>query len=658
MWGPEVVYRNTTYQYRFHHDGRRWDRDGSTLFFDCKKVGDSRDAWVGLISDTGTVSPYNTGSADDAAWLQQGVANVNPGNQHHPAERTTNGVPSTSYRTNRFHRTGTHNMPVYIPNQAPRGSTFKIAFFQGSNGNVELSNNGHIGTVYVAPVPDAPPKPTIAWGPTRNQVRIEFPANTHDGSDRIYSYGVEIRRLKPDDTFTNWGWAASVNQGTGTLSALVQNLQPSTHYQVRVFARARLSELGDAIYYGPASDELGFTTRSVLDPDPPTGFRAHQVYYNRAEVRWWAPSHVGHSPLTRYTIHARRWTGSAWTAWGHSANVAPDAGSHLVTQYCSGGGSHSYCPSANLVDFEPGTYYQLRIAARNNIGNTNSTARDSAWTELLEIQTISPVPVAPNKPTISELRHDSVRVHWEPLTNDGAERIYSWGVQRREPDGSGGLTDWEWAANANANQTSVVVRNLTPSTIGNNAVTQHYQVRVFARARTCDSDTCPTFWSPASDERGFNMRTREPTAPDAPTLSNPQSTPEEGTTIDVSWMPPEWLGETDSINHYDVYVQVDGSWHESLPRTPPRGNDTSPLTLTGYTVKSGDTNTAHVLAPGTEYRVRVRAVSRVVHQNGNVEHLLGAWSGPSSFAETLPGAPGRPLRPRYLASAQPQPARS
>ena len=54
----------------------------------------------------------------------------------------------------------------------------------------------------------------------------------------------------------------------------------------------------------------------------------------------------------------------------------------------------------------------------------------------------------------------------------------------------------------------------------------------------------------------------------------------------------------------------------------------------------------HDLEPGTEYRVRVRAVNRVDNTDGTLkEHLVGRWSNPSSFLETLPGAPGAPAAP-------------
>ena len=207
-----------------------------------------------------------------------------------------------------------------------------------------------------------------------------------------------------------------MDHGEGTLTRTVTGLEPSSSYHLRVWARAKMWP-GGRTYYSANSEPLGFQTRPVADPDPPTGFRAQQVFYNRAEVRWWAPPHTGHGPLSRYTIHARKWTGSDWTAWGNAGNPHANATSHTVTGYCEGG-SFSGCDSSQFVNFEPGTHYQLRIAARSRSGSSD---RDSAWSEIHGIQTISPVPVAPNKPRISELRHDSVRVSWDSLTNDGAD---------------------------------------------------------------------------------------------------------------------------------------------------------------------------------------------------------------------------------------------
>ena len=261
------------------------------------------------------------------------------------------------------------------------------------------------------------------------------------------------------------------------------------------------------------------------------------------------------------------------------------------------------------------------------------------------------MPVAPNKPRISELKATSVKVHWDSLTNDGAEHVRSWGIQTRQPVAGGGFTNWETVGYGSRDDRSVLLEDLTASTLsGQNVTASHYQVRVFARAQTdtCGQDQCQRFWSPSSDERGFNMRTLQPTAPAAPTLSNPQTMPQR---IDVSWSAPDWLGQQGAILHYDVQVRVGNAWHESRPRTPPRGNDTSTLTLTGYekgtadcTLQEGST-TVCALEPGTEYRVRVRAVGRGLDAMGNQVHRVGPWSAPSSFLETLPGAPGAPDAP-------------
>ena len=405
-----------------------------------------------------------------------------------------------------------------------------------------------------------------------------------------------------------------------------------------MWARAKMWS-GGRTYYSANSEPLGFQTRSPLDPDPPTGFRAQQIFYNRAEVRWWAPSHTGHGPLSRYTIHARRWDAenSRWTAWGNAGNPNANASSYTVTGYCDGG-SHSWCPAENFANFEPGTHYQLRIEARNRIGTDDSTVRGSAWSEILSIQTISPVPVAPDKPRISELEATSVKVHWDSLTNDGADEVYSWAVQTRQPKQGGGFTEWTTMESPNHDDQSavqsVVLTGLTPSTYNHNTdqyQASHYQVRVWARARTCD--TCKIFYSPGSDERGFDMRTLGPSAPEAPVLSNPQTQPQR---IDVTWQPPDWMGQTGTINHDDVYVLADGTWHDSRPKA----STATSLELAGY----HDGTTERALQPGTDYRVRVRGVGREV-VDGTVTHYVGAWSAPSGFLETLPGALGAPDAP-------------
>ena len=321
-------------------------------------------------------------------------------------------------------------------------------------------------------------QPTIAWGATRNSVRIEFPANDHDGSDFIVSYGVQTRRLQANGQWTDWGTVAGANHGEGTRSVLISGLQPSTDYQVRVFARAKMWS-GGRTYWGPSGQAQGFRTHTELAPDPPWNTRAHKVYYNRAEVRWNAPSHHGRGPIQRYTIHARQQVGNAWTDWGWSANTNANARSHTVTGYCNGG-SHSGCPAEDFVPFDPQRVYQIRISARNQVGSP----LDSVWSEVVEIQTLHPVPVAPGGPRVSERTHNSVRVSWDGLTNDGAERIINWGIDRREEDDSAdGFTDWI-RVDRGAGARSVVLTGLTQD--------KAHQVRVFARARMRPGGQGPT----------------------------------------------------------------------------------------------------------------------------------------------------------------------
>ena len=531
--GPSVVYRGNTYDYEFTHHARR-KPSGSA---GCDSWGATIRAVIGLVSGTGTVSSYHQGSDDDAAWLNRRWNNVHPGEEGHPAEFTVSqaddstlvGRESTCYETERRHPTETHDMSVSIPANAPRGSTFKVAFFRWSGTRCDgtkvdtrsglgdrgwsagaLDENqvelGTVGTVTVAPVPDAADQPTIAWGPTRNSVRIEFEANDHDGSDFIVNYNVHLRRLQSNGTWTKWGGVGRVNHREGaTLSTVVSGLQPSTRYQVRVSPRAQMWS-GGQVYYGPNGPAVEFATHTELAPDPPTGLRAQQVYYNRAEVRWNAPGHVGVAPIARYTISARQQIGAGWSDWGWSANAAPGARSHTVTGYCSARGQ-SHCPAGSFVEFDPQRTYQIRVSARNQQGNT---PRDSAQSEIVEIQTIAVLTNAPGGPRVSQLTHNSVRVSWDAPTNDGAERIHNWGidVRRLKPDNT--WTDWS-RVNAGANARTIVRTGLEPDS--------DYQVRVFPRARMRPGGR--DHYGPATDSLDFRTRTEVPSAPDAPTALQP-----------------------------------------------------------------------------------------------------------------------------------------
>ena len=394
--GPAVVYPGNTYTYTFTHNSQRGGYKGTTV--NCKTTGRNHRVWVGLISGTGEVSGNSGRDSTDAAWLSTDTEVA----VTQADDSTLVGKNSVTYLTKSVHRSESDDMSVYVPNNAPRGSTFHVAFFDGNGGKVETRSGlasgpdgsidhgwglrgseqvelGTVGTVTVAPVPDQPAKPRldpdngVGWGPTRNSVRIEFDANDHDGSDFIVNYAIQVSRHLGGSNWTEWATVANVNHGEGTLTRTVTGLEASSSYHLRVWARAKMWP-GGRTYYSANSEPLGFQTRPVADPDPPTGFRAQQVFYNRAEVRWWAPSHTGHGPLSRYTIHARKWTGSDWTAWGNAGNPHANATSHTVTGYCNGG-SFSGCQAEDFVPFEPGTHYQLRIAARSRSGSSDRGQR-------------------------------------------------------------------------------------------------------------------------------------------------------------------------------------------------------------------------------------------------------------------------------------------
>ncbi len=624
LTGPAVVYRGNDYTYTFTHNALKTSYK-CTACGGTKLRGASIRARVGLVSGTGGVVAQHTNSNSHAARLiwDLGLSTVAQADDSDLVGKT-----SVCGRTPSTHRTVSRDMTVRIPDDAPRGSTFHIAFFRDDCTKVEtrsgLGNRGWgevpggteqvelgtVGTVTIAPVPSAVAWPNIAWGPTRNSVRIEFPANDHDGSDRIVSYGVQTRRLQSDGSWTDWGTVAGANHGQGTRSVLVSGLQPSTDYQVRVFARAKMWS-GGRTYWGPSGQAQGFRTHTELAPDPPWNTRVQKVYYNRADVRWNSPSHHGRGPIQRYTIHARQQVGNTWTDWGWSANTNANARSHTVTGYCDGG-SLSWCPAEDFVPFDPQRVYQIRISARNNVGSP----LDSVWSEVVEIQTLSPLPVAPGGPRLSERTHNSVRVSWDAPTNDGAERIINYGIDRREEDNSAdGFTDWT-RVDAGAASRSVVLTGLTQD--------KAHQVRVFARARMRPGGQ--RYFSPPTDWLDFRTRTEVPGQPDAPVLSNPQTLPQR---IDVSWSPPDWAGAS-AVNDYSLHVLVNGVWHASEPEA----TGATSLTLSGYRVFGNPT--VHALEPGTQYGVRVAASNS---QGG------GPYSETSSFLETLPGAPNAPAAP-------------
>ena len=298
-----------------------------------------------------------------------------------------------------------------------------------------------------------------------------------------------------------------------------------------------------------------------------------------------------------------------------------------------------YFEGGSFTDFQPETQYQLRIDAKNRQGTDNSTELRSAWSEIVHMRTIHPLPVAPGRPSVSDETHNSVRVSFPALTNDGAEEIYSYAVQLSRHLGGGVWTPWATELNFEATPGTVtyaaILRDLMPDT--------GYNVRVFARARTCGS--CQIFWSPNVCRVGASAtRTLQSLrqAGGAGAVEPADPAPAHRRFLEPARVAVARRRSMITTWRCGSQAQCRGRTQSGRRRCPTPGARPRSLTLTGYSFYGDPVE--HALEPGTEYRVRVQANNQVLDAGGNPTGATrGSLNGPTRPLSWRP-CPARRMR--------------
>ncbi|CAG2226573.1 IGSF9B [Mytilus edulis] len=135
------------------------------------------------------------------------------------------------------------------------------------------------------------------------------------------------------------------------LSKILNNLNPKTRYQVRVFSK---NEIGD-------SNQTAVTSVMTLAERPESPTNVSVIPYNRHLEVSWCPEFNGGYPQT-FFIEYQQVTGEKWTRAGPIID-------NLQTRM-----------SNPLYNMTPNTQYLVRMFSRNEIGESNQTTVVAAMT--------------------------------------------------------------------------------------------------------------------------------------------------------------------------------------------------------------------------------------------------------------------------------------
>ncbi|XP_075926010.1 LOW QUALITY PROTEIN: protein sidekick-2-like [Petromyzon marinus] len=195
-------------------------------------------------------------------------------------------------------------------------------------------------------------------------------------------------------------WLDSTNQNAASVAEVTPDtrqfyageLLPNAGYRFRVTARTSRG-------WGEPSEVLVITTEGRDAPESPSQPSVHQsgVGSHSVTLRW-SVRRDRVSPLRAYTIQARALPGGVWET------LAPWAPPNLTAYTMDG--------------LKPFTTYKFRVAARNDVG-------ESEWSE--ESEAVTTLQAAPDKaPSIlSVMPHtpSSVLVQWEPPMEESVNGV-------------------------------------------------------------------------------------------------------------------------------------------------------------------------------------------------------------------------------------------
>ena len=243
--------------------------------------------------------------------------------------------------------------------------------------NVLLANRQDGTTVFSINLQDVPGVPTVVTGsPLEQAVALTWVAPVSQGSAPITDYVVQYTS-DGGATWTSFPHAAS----TAT-SITVTGLVNKTGYRFRVAAV-------NAVGQGDFSALTGVITPDALPPAAPTNVIAVRGDKS-ATLTWTAPTNVGTSPLTDYTVQYSANGGATWTTFPDGVSTAT---------------------SATVTGLTNGTAYVFRVAALNKNGA-------SPWSAT----TVPVTPVAlPLPPAVTSLTAGNavLNVSWTTPSGNG-----------------------------------------------------------------------------------------------------------------------------------------------------------------------------------------------------------------------------------------------
>lgn len=240
-------------------------------------------------------------------------------------------------------------------------------------------------TVPTAAFPDAGPisAPTSLTATGGDaQVSLAWTAPNYNGGSAITDYSVQFS--------SNSGstWSTFARTASTTASQTVTGLTNGTAYVFRV---AGINANGTGSYSAASS---AVTPSAGTPPGAPTGLTA-TAGNAQISLAWTAPSSVGSSAIT-----------------GYSVEYTPSGGSAVTVN--TGGTATSY----TLTGLTNGTAYTARVAAVNAAGTGTYTAASSSVTP-----SAASVPGAPRSITVTPCGCGNATISWLAPISDGGSAV-------------------------------------------------------------------------------------------------------------------------------------------------------------------------------------------------------------------------------------------